>query len=616
MATKPRGKSPESAAEAKPTVAKARRARTGDAAKGPAERSSRASPRRSTAASATKAASRGKAGSSARAASAAGGAAEVASASPGTETAGPQGIGFALPEPVRVAPERIAELQAEYLERLKSLMSGGPVEPKDRRFSSEAWRDGPFGWTANLYLLNAEFMQKLADSVDGDKLARERISFATQQWIDAMSPANYLATNPEAQRRLVETRGESLMHGVRHMLDDMQRGRIAHTDESVFEVGVNMATTPGHVVYQNQLFQLIQYTPTTAQVGRRPLLMVPPCINKYYILDLQPSNSLVAWAVGQGHTVFLVSWKNAKAPEGHLGWDDYLESGAIEAIRVVREIADVDRINTLGFCVGGTILASAAAVLAARGEKWIESMTLLTTMLDFSHPGTLGLFIDEPFCQFRERTIGNGGILPGRELATTFNYLRPNDLIWNYVVSKYLKGESPPPFDLLYWNADSTNLPGPMFCWYIRHMYLQNELRIPNRLESCGVKLDLGSIGVPTYIFASREDHIVPWIGAYLSTGLLKGENRFVLGASGHIAGVINPPAPNKRSHWTNEDLPADPEDWFEGATEHKGSWWPDWGRWLSQFSGGLRSAPAEPGNDRYQPIEPAPGSYVKEKAE
>jgi polyhydroxyalkanoate synthase len=532
------------------------------------------------------------------------------------QAAGAAAAGFALPHAVHLSPQRMAELQADYLARLKSMMTGEAGSPADRRFAGEAWSEGPYGWAARLYLLNAEFMQKLAEAVDGDAKSRDRIRFATQQWVDAMSPANYLATNPEAQRRFVETKGESLMQGVRHMLGDLQKGRISHTDESVFEVGRNMATTPGSVVFENHLFQLIQYAPTTAQVARRPLLMVPPCINKFYILDLQPSNSLVAWAVAQGHTVFMVSWRNANASMAHIGWDDYLEDGVVQAVRVAREIADCDRINTLGFCVGGTLLASAAAMMAGRGERFIESMTLLTTFLDFSEPGTLGVFIDENFVAFRERTIGHGGILPGRELATTFNYLRPNDLVWNYVVSKYLKGEDPPPFDLLYWNADSTNLPGPMFCWYLRHTYLQNELRIPGRLVCKGVPLDLGAIDVPTFLYASREDHIVPWQGAYESTRLLSGPVRFVLGASGHIAGVINPPASNKRSHWSSDTLPARAEDWLESATEQRGSWWPDWGRWLSQYGGGMREAPAAPGNARYRPIEPAPGRYVKEKAE
>jgi polyhydroxyalkanoate synthase len=520
-----------------------------------------------------------------------------------------------MPE-FRLPAEKLAAIQSEYLEQLVALFSGASSGvPSDRRFSGDAWQSGPFGWAANLYLLNAEFMRKLAESVDSDNKTQERIRFATQQWTDAMSPANYLATNPEAQRRLIETRGESLMQGIRHMLEDLQRGRISHTDETVFELGVNIATTPGGVVFENDLFQLIQFAPTTGLVAKRPLLMVPPCINKYYILDLQPSNSVVAWAVSQGHTVFMLSWKNVDESQGATTWDDYIGNGVIEAVRRVRAISDCERINVLGFCVGGTLLATAAAVLAARRERWIESMTLLTTFLDFSRPGTLGVFIDEDFVAFRERSIGSGGIMPGRELASTFNFLRPNDLVWNYVVSKYLKGEDPPPFDLLFWNADSTNLPGPMFCWYLRHTYLQNELREPGRLQCCDVPIDLGSIGVPTYVYGSREDHIVPWHGAYESTRILKGPLRFVLGASGHIAGVINPPASGKRSHWIGEAMPENADEWLELATEHRGSWWPDWGRWLAQHAGEMQPAPASPGNRDHPVIEPAPGRYVRKKA-
>ncbi|MBN9463270.1 MAG: class I poly(R)-hydroxyalkanoic acid synthase [Burkholderiales bacterium] len=517
---------------------------------------------------------------------------------------------------VHLPAERLGQIQGEYLQRLAALMSGEPPVPGDRRFAGEAWRQGPFAWAAGLYTLNAEFMQRMAEAVEGDALSRERIRFATQQWVDAMSPANFLLTNPEAQQRLIETRGESLRQGMQNLLADLHKGRISHTDEAAFEVGRNVATTPGSVVCQNELFQLIQYAPSTPQVGARPLLMVPPCINKFYILDLQPENSLVAYAVAQGHTVFMVSWKNIKADQDTVTWDDYLERGVIEAIRVVREISGQARINTLGFCVGGTLLANAAAVLAGRGERNIESMTLLTTFLDFSDPGVLGVFIDEAFVSYRESTIGKKGIMPGRELAATFNFLRPNDLVWNYVVSNYLKGEAPPAFDLLYWNADSTNLPGPMYCWYLRHMYLQNELREPGRLVCAGVPVDLREIDVPTFVYGSREDHIVPWRGAYESTQLLAGPLRFVLGASGHIAGVINPASKGKRSHWVGETLPEEADDWFAAATELPGSWWPEWSRWLAGFAGESRPAPKQPGNARYRAIEPAPGSYVKEKAE
>jgi polyhydroxyalkanoate synthase len=536
----------------------------------------------------------------------------------GTAASSAPAAGAGTGVPVHVPGRSLGAIQADYLQRLTALMTGAtPAAPSDRRFAGEAWQQGPFAWAANLYELNAEFMRRLADSVEGgDKQARDRVRFATQQWVDAMSPANYLLTNPEAQRKLVETRGESLRAGIQNLLGDLNKGRISHTDESAFEVGRNVATTPGAVVFQNELIQLIQYAPSTPTVGVRPLLMVPPCINKFYILDLQPENSLVAHAVAQGHTVFMVSWKNVQEDQGHLTWDDYLELGVIEAMRVVREVSGQERINVLGFCVGGTLLGTAGAVLAARGDRWIESMTLLTSFLDFSQPGLLGLFIDENFVAYRESTIGEGGLVHGRELAVTFNFLRPNDLVWNYVVSNYLKGEAPPAFDLLYWNADSTNLPGPMYCWYLRHTYLQNELRVPGRLVCLDVPVDLAEIDVPTFIYGSREDHIVPWQGAYESTRLLSGPLRFVLGASGHIAGVINPPSKRKRSHWIGESLPESADDWLAGATEVPGSWWPQWTQWLAGFSGEQRAAPAQPGNGRYRPIAPAPGSYVKEKAE
>jgi polyhydroxyalkanoate synthase len=519
--------------------------------------------------------------------------------------------------PVGVAPQRLAELQGEFLQRLRQMLSGGAPRPSGRRFADPGWHDGgPFSWMAAMYELNAEFLARLADSVEGDAKARERIRFATQQWIDAMSPANFLVTNPEAQRILQETHGESLRAGLENLARDLARGRISQTDESAFEVGRNVATTPGHVVFENDLIQLIQYAPTTPEVAARPILMVPPCINKFYIMDLQPANSLVAYTVGQGNTVFMLSWRNVKEDLAHLTWDDYLEMGVFEAIRVVREISGQDRINTLGFCVGGTILAAALAALAAKGERPAESMTLLTTLLDFSEPGVLGVFVDEAHAAWREQTIGRGGLMRGQELASTFSALRPNDLVWNYVVNNYLKGQSPPAFDLLYWNADSTNLPGPMFTWYFRHMYLQNELCVPGKLVSAGVPIDLGRIQVPSFVYGSREDHIVPWPAAYASTQLLGGDTRFTLGASGHIAGVINPPASGKRNYWRNPALPPDAQDWLDGAEAVPGSWWPDWSEWLARFAGGRVPAPRRPGSDEYRPIEPAPGRYVKERAD
>lgn len=541
--------------------------------------------------------------------------------------------GLSLPLPA------LSALQADYMAQASALWnqsigaaapSNGVARPApeplgDRRFSAAAWADNPMAsFTARLYLLNARTLMGLADSVEGDEKTRERIRFAVQQYVAAASPSNYLPLNPEALQLALKTQGESILHGVQHLVQDLQQGHVSQTDESVFEVGRNVATTEGSVVFENELFQLLEYKPLTKTVFERPLLMVPPCINKYYILDLQPENSLIRHAVAQGHRVFVVSWRNADASLSHLGWDDYIEDAAIRAIDVVQEITGAETVNTLGFCVGGTILATALAVLAARGRKPAASMTLLTTFLDFSNTGVLDLFVDEAMVQLREMTLGpsspgGGGLLKGQELASTFSALRPNDLLWNYVVGNYLKGETPPPFDLLYWNSDSTNLPGPMYCWYLRNTYLENNLAKPGRLTVCGEKVDLSRIDVPTYVYGSREDHIVPWDAAYRNTQVLKkAKTRFVLGASGHIAGVINPPAKKKRSHWTGPTQgpqPAGADDWFAAAQEHPGSWWTDWDAWLAGHAGTQLSAPKNPGSRRHKPIEPAPGRYVKQKA-
>jgi polyhydroxyalkanoate synthase len=473
-----------------------------------------------------------------------------------------------------------------------------------------------------MYLLNARTLMQMADSVEGDEKTRARIRFAVQQWVDAVAPSNYLALNPEALRKAVETKGESIGQGLQHLMHDVKQGHVSQTDESLFEVGRNVATTEGSVVFENELFQLLEYKPLTAKVYERPMLFVPPCINKYYILDLQPENSLIRYTVAEGHRLFVVSWRNADESVQSATWDQYIEDAVLKAIAVVQDISGSEKINTLGFCVGGTILATSLAVLAARGEKPAASMTLLTTFLDFSNTGVLDLFIDEPMVRLREMTIGGangngGGLLKGQELASTFSFLRPNDLVWNYVVGNYLKGETPPPFDLLYWNSDSTNLPGPMFCWYLRNTYHENNLVKPAKLTVCGEKVDLGKIDAPAYIYASREDHIVPWDSAYANTQVLKGKVRFALGASGHIAGVINPPAKGKRSHWlgSGTSLPASAQEWFDKAKEHPGSWWTDWASWLKGHAGKQIAAPKAPGNRDYKPIEPAPGRYVKQKA-
>jgi polyhydroxyalkanoate synthase len=529
-----------------------------------------------------------------------------------------------------IPPERLQKLQADYsreaMELIQKATTSANTAPelKDRRFSSDAWSATPaYAYTAAWYLLNARYLQELVDALDTESKTRERIRFAVQQWTAAASPSNFFALNPEAQKTLLDSKGESLRQGVLNLLGDMQRGKISQTDESRFAVGENLANTAGSVVFENDLLQLIQYKPRTPTVRERPLLIVPPCINKYYILDLQPENSLVAHALDSGHQVFLISWRNADQSIAHKTWDDYIGEGVLTAIDTVRKISGREQINTLGFCIGGTILATALAVAAARGEHPAASMTLLTAMLDFCDTGVLDVFVDEAHVQMREQTIGgkNGappGLMRGIEFANTFSFLRPNDLVWNYVVDNYLKGRTPVPFDLLYWNSDSTSVPGPMYVWYLRNTYLENKLREPGALTSCGEPIDLSKIDVPTFIYGSREDHIVPWQTAYASVPLLTGPLKFVLGASGHIAGVINPPAKKKRSFWRLEtdqkSLPANAEEWFDAATEVPGSWWPEWTEWLDQFGGKKVKPRASEGSDEFPVIEPAPGRYVRQR--
>ena len=533
---------------------------------------------------------------------------------------------------VSLPPDALMKLQSDYLTQAtaiwnQSLQNGGVAMPvsvviPDRRFAAPAWASNPAAaLTAQMYLLNSRTLTQMAKQLQADDKTRQRIEFAVEQWVAMASPSNFLALNPEAIAKAVETQGVSLSQGLQHLLNDTQQGHISQTDESQFEVGRNVATSEGSIVFENALFQLIEYKPLTAKVFERPMLFIPPCINKFYILDLQPDNSLIRHTVAQGHRTFLLSWRNADDSVAQCTWDDYIQDAAIQAISVVQDITGAKTINMLGFCVGGTILSTALAVLAARGQHPAASVTLLTTLLDFSNTGVLDLFIDEAMVKKREDTLGpnspNGGnLLKGQELATTFSFLRPNDLVWNYVVGNYLKGETPPAFDLLYWNSDGTNLPGPMYCWYLRNTYLENKLCKPGETVVCGEKVDLGAITAPTYIYASREDHIVPWEGAYRNVGVLKGKCRFVLGASGHIAGVINPPAKKKRSHWIGgAALPNDAATWFNNATEHPGSWWTDWSAWLASHAGKQIAAPKTPGNKTHKVMEAAPGRYVKAKA-
>jgi len=524
--------------------------------------------------------------------------------------------------------EHWLEIQQRYYRRQLELWSalapspaGGPAPatgrppPPDRRFAAPEWRDQPyFDYLARSYLVSGEWLMELVSSAKLETHAKRKLEFFARQLVDAMSPANFPWSNPEALKLAQETRGESFARGLRHLAADSTKGMVSMSDETAFEVGRNLAVTPGAVVYANELMQLIQYRPAAGTVFERPLVMVPPCINKYYILDLQPENSFVRYALEQGHAVFMVSWRNVPQHMGAVTWDDYLEQGVLRAIEVAAEICAVDAVNALGFCVGGTLLGAAAAVLRARGANGIASLTFLTSMLDFCDTNELNMFVNEPFVRKRERDFASGGVLPGRELALTFASLRANDLIWHYVVNNYLKGRPPDPFDLLYWNADSTNLPGAMYTYYLRNMYLENNLRIPGKLTMCGVAADLGAVDHPAYVLATREDHIVPWKTAYASMRLLKGKIEFVLAASGHIAGVINPVSKNRRSYWLNGALDDDTEHWLTGAVSHPGSWWRHWSDWLAPHGGPRVPTREALAGGKYREIEPAPGAYVKQK--
>ena len=487
----------------------------------------------------------------------------------------------------------------------------------DRRFKDEAWRDNEvFDFIRQSYLLSARYIQDVVKETDGlDAKTAQKVDFYARQFIDAMSPSNFVLTNPEVLRRTAETGGENLLKGLSNLLGDLERGkgqlRIKMTDTEAFELGRNIAVSPGKVVYQNDLMQLIQYQPTTETVLKRPLLIGPPWINKFYILDLRAKNSLVRWAVAQGHTVFVISWVNPDANLAEKGFEDYMTEGYLAALDAIEQATGEREINAIGYCLGGTLLSSTLAYMAARKDKRIASATFFVTMMDFEEAGELGVFIDEEQLKSLEDKMNKRGYLEGSEMATTFNMLRANDLIWSFVVNNYLLGNDPFPFDLLYWNADSTRMPARMHSFYLRKMYQENLLKDPRGISLLGVPIDLRAIKVPAYFLSTREDHIAPWKSTYRGTALLSGANRFVLAASGHIAGVVNPPEGGKYSHWINPDLPADPEAWLAGATEIAGSWWPDWQRWVSGLA--PEKVPARvPGDGKLAVIEDAPGSYVK----
>ncbi|MDR3536941.1 MAG: class I poly(R)-hydroxyalkanoic acid synthase [Acetobacteraceae bacterium] len=487
----------------------------------------------------------------------------------------------------------------------------------DRRFKDDAWKENEvFDFIKQSYLLSARFVQDVVTHVDGlDPKTAQKVDFYSRQFIDAMSPSNFLLTNPEVLRKTAETGGENLLKGLNNLLADLERGRgklrIKMTDTDAFKVGDNIGVSRGKVVYQNDLMQLIQYAPITEKVLKRPLLIGPPWINKFYILDLRPRNSFVRWAVAQGHTVFMISWVNPDEKLAEKGFEDYMKEGYLAALDAIEAATGEREVNAIGYCLGGTLLASTLAWMAAKKDDRIKTATFFVSMMDFHEAGELGVFIDEEQLKALEEKMNKRGFLEGSEMAATFNMLRANDLIWSFVVNNYLLGNDPFPFDLLYWNADSTRMPARMHSFYLRKMYQGNELAKPGGITLTGVPIDLGKIKAPAYFLSTREDHIAPWKSTYRGTQLLGGSKRFVLAASGHIAGVVNPPEGGKYSHWINEDLPPDPEAWLAGATEMAGSWWPDWHRWVTSF-GKTQVAAREPGTGKLKAIEDAPGSYVQ----
>ncbi|MEC5398871.1 PHA/PHB synthase family protein [Uliginosibacterium sp. H1] len=489
----------------------------------------------------------------------------------------------------------------------------------DKRFKDEGWQDHfLFDFIKQSYLITARHIHDVVGGVDGlDPATKTKVSFFTRQYVDALSPSNFALTNPEVFRETVKSHGQNLVKGFNNLLRDIEEGdgqlKIRMTDTTAFELGKNVATTPGKVVFQNDLIQLLQYTPSTAKVAKRPLLIVPPWINKYYVLDLREKNSLIKWAVDQGHTVFVISWVNPDAKLAKKGFDDYVTEGILGAVDAITEQTGVKEINAAGYCLGGTLLATTLGYMTAKKDKRIASATFFTTLIDFSQPGELGVFIDEAQVTNLEKKMAERGYLEGSEMANTFNMLRSNDLIWSFVVNNYLLGKDPFPFDLLYWNSDSTRMPAKMHSFYLRNMYMANALREPGGVEIAGVPIDLSKVKVPAYFISTVEDHIAPWKTTYLGAQVVGGPVRFVLGGSGHIAGIVNPPAANKYGFWTRTDdaLPDSSEDWLAGAEQHTGSWWTDWQAWLTSQDD-AQVAARKPEDGKLPVLEDAPGSFVK----
>ena len=490
----------------------------------------------------------------------------------------------------------------------------------DKRFRDAEWQESAvFDYIKQSYLLTARWLQHMVEGVDGlDPKTAKKVDFYTRQFTDAMAPTNFALTNPEVLRATIESNGENLVNGLNNMLADLERSegrlRIRMSDEQAFKVGENLATTPGKVVLRTDIFELIQYNPTTKEVYERPLLIFPPWINKFYIMDLKPENSFIRWMVDQGYTVFIVSWVNPDTRLASKTFEDYMLEGIIKAVDAVETITGCSKINTIGYCIAGTLLSATLSYLAAKKDRRIASATFLAAQVDFSEPGELEVFVDDEQLKSIDERMSRKGYLEGDEMAGTFNMLRANDLIWSFVINNYLLGKDPFPFDLLYWNGDSTRMPRALHIFYLREMYRDNNLAKPGGITLGGVPIDLRKVRVPVYLQAAREDHIAPFPSVFRAMKLFKGKTRFVLAGSGHIAGVINAPAAKKYQYWTNEDAPKDLNNWLEGAQEHPGSWWPDWNAWLAPISG--KKVPArKPGGGKKRPICDAPGTYVLVKS-
>jgi len=555
----------------------------------------------------------------------------------GPQPADPLNVGQAfldLTNQMMASPQKIVEAQLnlwqDYFslwqhaaERMMGQESAPVIEPErgDRRFRDEDWQANQvFDFIKQSYLLTARWLQQTVQDVEGlDERTARKVDFYTRQFTDAMAPSNFVLTNPEVLRATVEENGENLVRGLQNMLEDLERGKgrlnIKMTDLDAFSVGDNVAVSPGKVVWQTDLMQLIQYAPSTETVYKRPLLIVPPWINKFYILDLRPDNSFIKWCVDQGLTVFVISWVNPDERLADKSFEDYMREGIFAALDGVKAAVGEDSVNIIGYCLGGTLTASTLAYMKATDDTRINSATFFTALVDFEEAGELTIFIDEEQLKYLEQRMEEqGGVLDGGAMAGTFNMLRANDLIWSFVINNYLLGKDPFPFDLLFWNSDSTRMPANMHSFYLRNMYQQNLLSKPGGIELGGVPIDLSQVDIPVHIVSTKEDHIAPWPATYVATQLYAGDTTFTLAGSGHIAGIVNPPTQTKYGYWTNDENPPTPDDWLAGATQHEGSWWPHWLKWVRKQAG--KKVPARvPGNGEAPALEDAPGSYVKLRA-